>query len=120
VVLAQQIEHDSALAAELNARAAKTGVVANLETAVTRYLAAEKEYGRIEPDVDEEAFGFLIAGAIHNLLVSGNLYLKPNPECLRRMFTAVAARLVTDPDLRCPRPLIQARPHHHDRPRPPW
>lgn len=93
VTLAQEIGHDSELAAELDARAAETGVVATLETAVTRYLAAEKTHARIDPEVDEEAFGFLVAGAVHNLLVSGELYPKPDPDRLQRMLTAASARL---------------------------
>jgi AcrR family transcriptional regulator len=95
VTLVTEVEHDPELAGAVDEQAADTGVVAILETAVTRYLAAEKVHGRVDPDVDEEAFGFLIAGAIHNLLVSGGVYPNPRSEGLERILTAAAARLTT-------------------------
>lgn len=95
VTLVTEIEHDPELAGAVDEQAANTGLVAMLETAVARYLAAEKGHGRVDADVDEEAFGFLIAGSIHNLLVSGEVYPHPAPQDLERILTATAARLTT-------------------------
>lgn len=71
-----------------------TGVVAALEGAMARYLAAEKELGRIDAAVDEGAVAFLLTGAIHNLLVSGPLYPRPDRPGLERVLAAIAAWLV--------------------------
>jgi AcrR family transcriptional regulator len=79
--------------AVVDAAARNTGVVNELEGAVMRYLAAEQERGRVDGEADAAAFGFLVAGAIHNLLVSGELYPRPDAHELERTLEAVAARL---------------------------
>src|SRR5919109_3608253 len=69
----------------IGARAGETGVVDAVATTVADYLAAEKRLGRVGPDVDEVAFGFVIAGAVHNLLVSGDPYPKPTLAQVKQM-----------------------------------
>lgn len=95
VALGHGDEHTQALSEAIDAKANQTGVVAALETTVARYLAAEQRLGRVDPDVDVTAFGFVIAGAVHNLLVSGDPYPKPGMRRLERMLGAVADRLVS-------------------------
>jgi AcrR family transcriptional regulator len=71
---------------------------ATFESMLAGYLAGEKGAGRVGHDVDENAFGFLLAGAIHNLIVSGPGYPRPTTRQLRHILTAVADRLVpTEP-----------------------
>jgi AcrR family transcriptional regulator len=79
-----------AFAAGVHASATGPGV---FEAALAGYLAAEKAAGRVAADVDEEAFGFLLAGAIHNLVVSGPAYPRPSRRQLRQRLDAIAARL---------------------------
>jgi AcrR family transcriptional regulator len=96
VVLAHSVDPDPILTRMVDASAAETGVVTALEAAVARYLLAEKRLGRVDPVVVEDAFGFLIAGAIHNLLASGELYPKPDMQQLEAILAATAARLTCD------------------------
>lgn len=77
----------------VDARAHQTGVVAALETTVADYLAAEQRLGRVDAGVDTQAFGFVISGAVHNLLVSGDAYPRPSRRRLAALLAAVAARL---------------------------
>jgi AcrR family transcriptional regulator len=52
--------------------------IASLHTAVPEYLRLEQRRGRVRTDVDAEAFGFLITGAIHNLIAAGSVYPRPS------------------------------------------
>ena len=92
VSLAWKMDSD-ALSDAIDATADESGLLASFETTVADYLAAEKRLGRIDADVDEEAFGFVITGAIHNLIVSGTAYPRPEPHELEHMLAAVAERL---------------------------
>lgn len=69
------------------------GLVDSFEAAVPAYLAAERGLGRIAPDVDVAAFGFLITGAIHNLIIAPARFPRPSREKLDRMLVGIAARL---------------------------
>lgn len=93
IALAREIAHNEELTETVNTTAGETGLVAAVETTVADYLAAEKPLGRVDPEVDEHAFGFLIAGAVHNLLMSGEPYPKPSMRRLKKMLAAVATRL---------------------------
>ncbi|HEY3140471.1 MAG TPA: TetR/AcrR family transcriptional regulator [Acidimicrobiales bacterium] len=95
--LAHEISHHQALTEAINAKAQEIGVVAALETTVTDYLAAEKRLGRIDADVDVRAFGFFVAGAVHNLLASGEGYPRLSRRQLKRMLAALANRLTSSP-----------------------
>jgi AcrR family transcriptional regulator len=90
IALADHEGHDARLAAAVEAAAGDTGIVDALEGSMVAYLAAEKRAGRVVAGVDERAFGFLIAGAVHNLLVSGEAYPRPGANRLRAYLAAVA------------------------------
>jgi hypothetical protein len=47
----------------------------------------------VAADVDEGAFGFLLAGAVHNLVVSGPAYPRLSRRQLRQRLEAIVARL---------------------------
>lgn len=70
-----------------------SGILASLERTVPDYLRAEQRLGRIRADADPDLYGFLVAGAVHNLLVSGPEYHRPSRAALRRMLDALAADL---------------------------
>jgi AcrR family transcriptional regulator len=97
VALAHEPGHDERLHTAIDRAAGETGVVHALETTVTAYLKAEQGRGRVAPTVDARAFGFLIAGAIHNLVVSGELYPRPTERQLRQILRSVAATLSPAP-----------------------
>jgi AcrR family transcriptional regulator len=99
VALAQEVFADEQLMKAVTERIHATGAgPASFETIFTGYLAAEKQAGRVDPDVDEEAFGFLLAGAIHNLIVSGEGYPRPSRRQLERLLDGMAARLAPTPE----------------------
>jgi AcrR family transcriptional regulator len=94
VAVAQEVFADEQLMKAVTTRIHSTGAgPAAFETILSGYLAAEKRAGRVDPDVDEDAFGFLLAGAVHNLIVSGDGYPRPTKRQLRRLLAGVAARL---------------------------
>jgi AcrR family transcriptional regulator len=96
VALAQEVFTDELLMKTVTTRIQETGAgPATFETILTGYLEAEKRLGRVDNDVDEAAFGSLLAGAIHNLIVSGPGYPRPTKRQLRQVLTAVAARLTS-------------------------
>jgi AcrR family transcriptional regulator len=96
VGLTHGIAHDEAMTLAIDAEAGETGVVHAVATTVADYLAAEKRLGRVDAAVDVEAFGFLVAGAVHNLLVSGAMYPRPAMPELKRMLSSVASRLAPE------------------------
>jgi hypothetical protein len=65
----------------------------SLEGGITDYLAAEQKAGRIDGDIDTAAFGFVIAGAIHNLIMSGDAWPRPSSRQLRQRLAAIAAAI---------------------------
>jgi AcrR family transcriptional regulator len=68
----------------------ESGLVRSFDEAVAQYLAAEQRLGRVRADVDVAAFGFLITGAVHNLVVAGDLYPRPARDRLRAHLDACA------------------------------
>jgi AcrR family transcriptional regulator len=86
-----------ALSRAIDAKAHESGLLASFETTVADYLAAEKRLERVDAAVDERAFGFLITGAVHNLIVSGEAYPRPDLDEVERMLAAVADRLAPRP-----------------------
>jgi AcrR family transcriptional regulator len=93
IALAHEIAHDEELTQAVSIRAGESGAVDSVISTVADYLAAEQRLGRVDPEVDVQAFAFVIAGAVHNLLVSGDPYPRPSARTLKRMLAAVAARL---------------------------
>lgn len=94
VSLAPELHHDAALSKAVGEEAVEAGLVAAIESTVVQYLAAEKQLGRVAPSVDERAFGFVIAGAVHNLLATGPAYPHPGLRGVKRRLGAIADRLV--------------------------
>jgi AcrR family transcriptional regulator len=85
--------NDMALREAASATAGPSGLLASFDATVPEYLAAEQRLGRIDADVDTEAFGFMITGAIHNLLVAGPGYPRPSRRGLEGILHAIAERL---------------------------
>src|SRR5215207_561338 len=56
------------------------------------YLTAEQRAGRVSDNIDCQALGFLIAGALHNLLIAGRTWT-PDRRHLERYLTATAAAI---------------------------
>ena len=107
VALGKEVFADAALATAVTAMARGTGIGhAAHEAVIADYLAAEKRCGRVESEVDEHAFAFVLFGAIHNLAVSGDLYPQPTRRHLRRLLAAVTARLAPPTQ----RPEVSASP----------
>ena len=84
------------VAAVTDAVARDVGLVTGIEGSVVDYLTAEQRLGRVATRVDAAAVGFVIAGAVHNLLVAGDLYPRPSRAELRRMLASLGD-LVTFP-----------------------
>jgi AcrR family transcriptional regulator len=94
VALAHEVMHDNDLVKAVTERAHASGHgPATFETMFAGYIAAEKRAGRVAADADDDAVGFLLAGAIHNLIVSGGAWPQPTRRQLRRRLDALAATL---------------------------
>ena len=94
VVLAEEIFSDHDLGQEVSARIHQSGVgPASFEAIFAGYLVAEKATGRVDGAVDQDAIAFLVAGAVHNLVVSGAAWPHPDRRRLRRHLDALAAVL---------------------------
>jgi AcrR family transcriptional regulator len=94
VALAQEIHTDHHLGHAVTARVHETGIgPATIEHTIARYLTAEKAVGRVDQAVDEDAVAFLLAGAVHNLIVSGDAWPRPTRAELRRRLDALATTL---------------------------
>lgn len=91
-VLADEIS-DDAFRAAVAEKADESGLLTSFATAVADYLAAEQRVGRVDAAIDAAAYGFLITGAVHNLLVSGPAYPRPSDRQLRRFLVAIADNL---------------------------
>jgi AcrR family transcriptional regulator len=57
------------------------------------FLAARRLTGELAPEVDPEAYAFLIAGALHNLIASGGAWRRPDRAVIERHLSAIAAHL---------------------------
>jgi AcrR family transcriptional regulator len=94
VALAQHVMSDEALAQSVVAHFHASGEgPTQLESLVSDYLVGEQRAGRVAPDVDTHAFGFVLAGAIHHLVVMGEGYPRPSKRKLQRILGAVVDRL---------------------------
>jgi AcrR family transcriptional regulator len=105
VPLAQELLADQALTESVTAAADRTGVgPSGLPHVFGSYLVAEQDAGRVAGDVDTDAFGFLIAGALHNLVIAGQAWPRPDRPHLERYLAAVATAIAADPNLNSRRP----------------
>lgn len=68
---------DAAFVERLHEVTVDSGIVRSFDEAIGQYLAREQQLGRIRDDVATEAFGFLVTGAVHNLVTAGELYPRP-------------------------------------------
>jgi len=91
VGLADELLADEAARRSLAAAAHNTGIgPADFPRVVGEYLAAEQAAGRVAPEVDTDAIGFLVAGAVHNLLAAGEAWPRPTRAELEHILTATA------------------------------
>jgi AcrR family transcriptional regulator len=98
VALTQEIFADETLATTIAVRIHESGTgPETFETVLAGYLAAEKRAGRVEPHIDENAFAFVLAGAVHNLVVSGAAWPKPSHDELEHRLTAIANAIAPRP-----------------------
>jgi AcrR family transcriptional regulator len=84
---------DLAFAERLRDVTAASGLIDSFDTAMAVYLTEEQRLGRVREDVDASTFGFLITGAVHNLVTAGELYPRPSARQLRSHLDACAAVL---------------------------
>jgi AcrR family transcriptional regulator len=88
---------DQRLESAANA-AERTGLSpASLPAVVANYLTVEQRAGRVRDNIDCQAIGFLIAGALHNLLIAGPAWPRPERRLLERYLTATAHAIAKDP-----------------------
>jgi AcrR family transcriptional regulator len=93
VALAQHVMSDEALAQSVVAHFHATGEgPTQLESLIADYLVGEQRAGRVAPEVDTNAFGFMLAGAIHHLVVMGDGYPRPSKRRLERILAAICDR----------------------------
>lgn len=93
VALAQHVMSDETLARSVVTHFHASGEgPTQLESLVAHYLAGEQQAGRVAPDVGTHAFGFVLAGAIHHLVVMGDGYPRPGKRELERILAAVCDR----------------------------
>ncbi|MDQ3432540.1 MAG: TetR/AcrR family transcriptional regulator [Actinomycetota bacterium] len=85
--------HGDLVGAPLERAATGSGFIVALASTVPDYVRAEKRAGRIDDEVDEETIGFLVTGALHNLVVSGPGYPRPDAAEIRRHLAHLAALL---------------------------
>lgn len=57
------------------------------------FLAERRLTGEVAPEIDTEAYAFLIAGALHHFIASGPAWRRPDPTVVERHLSAVAAHL---------------------------
>lgn len=88
---------DRSFEARLRTITAESGIVRSFDDAIEQYLLQEQHRGRIRPEVSTEAFGFLITGAIHNLVTAGEMYPRPSRASLRRHLRACADAIAPAP-----------------------
>ncbi|MFC7547759.1 TetR/AcrR family transcriptional regulator [Plantactinospora sp. GCM10030261] len=88
---------DVAISARLKRVTSESGLPRAFDAAIGEYLREEQRIGRVRADVDTEAFGFLITGAIHNLVAAGEQYPRPARRTLRSYLQACARTLAPAP-----------------------
>jgi len=93
VPLAHELHADEQRLESATRVANRTGLgPAAFPTVLADYLTAEQRAGRVRDNINCQAFGFLIAGALHNLLIAGRTW-NPDRRHLERYLTATAAAI---------------------------
>jgi AcrR family transcriptional regulator len=96
-LIGEVLTHDI-LSKDITERAHATGDgPAAFESVIAQYLAAEKAAGRVDQNVDEAAMGFFIAGAVHNLVVSGDAWPRPSRRQIAQHIGAIARAISPTP-----------------------
>ena len=96
--LAQELHSDDQRLESATRVAQRTGSSpASFPAVLADYFTAEQRAGRVRDNVDCEAFGFLIAGALHNLLIAGPAWPHPERHQLKRYLTAAACAIANEP-----------------------
>ena len=70
-----------------------TGAARRWDHVLTAHLAARQRGGDVTADVDVDAYGFIIAGALHNLVVAGRAWQGPDRSTLAHHLSGVARHL---------------------------
>jgi AcrR family transcriptional regulator len=96
--LAQELHADHQRLESATRVAEGTGLSpASFPAVLAGYLIAEQRAGRVRDNIDCEAFGFLIAGALHNLLIAGPAWPRPERRQLKHYLTAAASAIAEEP-----------------------
>ena len=96
--LARELHRDDQLLGSVTGAAEEAGVgPTGLVSVLGRYLVVEQQAGRVAGHVDTDAIAFLIAGALHNLLIAGPAWPRPNQRELKRNLAGIAAAMAADP-----------------------
>lgn len=91
VALASEVMSNRSLADRFARTIGESGVGPDgFQTVFAKYLSAEQEQGRVETGIDVDALGFFLAGAIHNLVVSGPAYPRPSRSQLANYLDTVS------------------------------
>ena len=95
--LAQELHADDQRLESASRVAERTGLSpASFPAVLADYLTAEQRVGRVRDNIDGEAFGFLIAGALHNLLIAGPAWRRPEQRQLEGYLTAAACAIAKE------------------------
>jgi hypothetical protein len=90
-VLAKEIDTD---VTSSRAVGPPRGVADLFEGSIAGYLAAEQTADRVGPAVDVNAAGFLLGGAVHNLIAAGPAWPRPSRRVLRSHIRGLTRLLV--------------------------
>jgi AcrR family transcriptional regulator len=94
VPLAEELMADPALVESALSSAGHAGLgPTDFPGVIASYLAAEQDADRVARTVDTEAFGFLIGGALHNHVIAGPAWPRPDRHHLERLLGATAAAI---------------------------
>jgi AcrR family transcriptional regulator len=96
--LAQELHADDQRLESATRVAERAGIgPASFPPILADYLTAEQRAGRVRDNIDCQAFGFLIAGALHNLLIAGPAWPRLERRQLKRYLTAAACAIAKEP-----------------------
>ena len=96
--LARELHSDDQLLGSVTEAADEAGVgPTGLVSVLRRYLIAEQHAGRVAGHVDADAIAFLLAGALHNLLIAGPAWPRPNRRELKGNLAGIAAAITAHP-----------------------